>query len=244
VKENLQLKKFTTEKVHGVYNIVEEPTFFCSKVMDIEDIVEITDKSIEYYQIYENGNPYNNNGYQYFVKNFTEQFYILDAVKLKLNNHNIVLVQQSSLDEQFNTKWQIQINVKTILTEYLFAKIKEARTFKSMKPSNFINNNINQSVYDYITNNLLDRYRFSKLDLFVQYIDIKNNQLYSDLAIKQYDPMYSSSIELDEYIVKNLNLQQDSLVDTLADVYVLYSQIKPSTDYKFDYYFNVYFEKI
>ena len=39
-------------------------------------------------------------------------------------------------------------------------------------------------------------------------------------------------------------MQQDSLVDALADVYVLYSQVKPSTDYKFDYYFNLYFEKI
>ena len=242
MKDNLQIKKFEIEKVHGVFNIVEESTFFCSKIMDIEDLVSITDKCIQYYQINSIGTT--SYGYQYYDKNFLEELNILDVVKLKIDNHAINLLQQSTIDEQNNTKWQIQINAKNILTEYLFAKIKEARTFRSMKYSNFINKNINQSVYDYITLNLLDRYRFKTLDLYISYIDVKNNNLYSDLTIIQYNPLFNSAIEVDENYIKNTNISQIDALDALSNVIVEYSQIKPSTDYKFDYYFNIYFEKI
>ena len=242
MKDNLQLKKFKTEPVQGVYNIVEEKTFFCSKVMDIEDIVTISNSSVQYYQI--NKPDDTSFGYQYYIQNFSEELNILDIIKLKLNNHNISLLQQSIIDEENNTKWKLQIYAKTVLTEYLFAKIKEARTFKSMKYSNFINKNINKSIYDYITMNLLDRYAFKTADLYIYYIDIKDNNLYSNLTIKQYDPQFNSSIELPINLIKNINISQIDALDSLSDVIIEYSQIKPSTDYKFDYYFNLYFEKI
>ena len=87
MKDNLQIKKFEIEKVHGVFNIVEESTFFCSKIMDIEDLVSITDKCIQYYQINSIGTT--SYGYQYYDKNFLEE--LRKFIVEELNDRNLSL---------------------------------------------------------------------------------------------------------------------------------------------------------
>jgi len=254
MKENLILKNFVTEKVNGTFNLLEEETFFGSKVMEIEDDVNINDTSVQYFQyFYTITDPNNsaqtnaakNNGYQFSALNqFVEDFFLLDCVQLKLNNHTIIKAQQTEIDEKNNTKWNIILDIKTILREYLFSKIKERRTFKSIKYNNFLNSDINRSIYNYIELNVLDRFQFDSIDFFVKYTDIKNNTVYSNTTLKQFDPKFRSDIELLEYKNNNVNVKIDNFIDPLSNVKIDYFQTKPSTDYKFDYYFNIHFVKI
>lgn len=253
MKDNLQLKKFVTENINGTFNLLEESTIFGSKVMDIEDDIYINDKSIQYFQYFHEITSTGiteqelakNNGYQFYNFNqYEEDLYIMDVVALKDTYHTISKLQQSEIDNKLNTKWKITIKIKDILKEYLFAKIKEYRTFKALSYINFQNNNINDSIYNYININLLDRYKFDRLDLFINYINIKDNTIYSNLILKQYDPKYNSAIELPGFKVTNINLETSNYLDLLADININYSQIKPSSDFKFDYYFNIYYKKI
>ena len=247
MKDSLILKKYKIENVPGTYNLKEEKTFFGTKIMDIEDYIEITDKSIQYYELEISGTTIEeqNNGYQYFKLDTTiEKIVIQDIVGIKNKYHSIKKVTQNQQSEINNTQWEIKIDIKSILKEYIFGKIKERRTFKSIDNTVFINRNINKSIYEYIDLNILDRYELDKIDLYVKYIDIKNNILYSNLVVKQFDPIFNQSIEMDEYLVRNTNIKLDLYLDKLAPITVDYYQIKSSSDYKFDYYFNLYFRKI
>jgi len=247
MKDNLMLKKFKTENVNGTFNLIEEKSFFGTKLMDIEDEIHLTDKSVQYFQVFTGGTPLEmiNNGYQYSIVNlYEETLFIMDVVEIKYDNHNIIKGLQKKTDEEQNTRWEIDIDIKKILSQYLFAKIKESRTFKSMNYDNFSNNNINNSIYEYIDKNLLDRYEFDSIDLFIKYIDIKNNVIYSNSAIKQYDPKFNQSIELPEYKITNTNINLDLYLDKLAPIKVDYYQTESSLQYKFDYYFNLHYKKI
>jgi len=254
MKENLILKKFKKENVNGTFNLLEEETFFGTKVMEIEDSISIDDKGVQYYQYFYNivdvNNPIEvekakNNGYQYNeVNDFLETFFLLDVVDLKLNNHTIRKQQQTELDEKYNTKWLIEVDIKNILIEYLFAKIKSRRTFKSIRYDNLTNKDINNSIRDYINLNLLDRFKFINLDFYVKYTDIRDNSVFGGTVLKQFDPQFKSDLELIEYKDNSVDVQIDNYIDPLANVEINYFQKKPSTEYKFDYYFNIHYVKI
>lgn len=243
MKDNLELKKFERENINGSFNLFEQKTFFNSKIMDIEDNIIIDDKSIQYYQVIDD-NEFGI-GYQYKEMNQNKEGFILfDMINTKKENHIISLLQQSDVDKMYNTKWSITINVKNILREYLFSIIKKQRTFKSIKSENFINKNINQSIYTYIDNNLLDRYEISQTNLYVKYYNIKNNDVFVTTLLKQYNPLYDGDIKSDDTYVKNINIIQNNLTDSLANIIINYSQTKPSTEYKFDYYYEIIYKKI
>jgi len=254
MKNDLILKKYKKETVHGTFNLLEEETFFGSKIMEIEDEIIIDDKSIQYFQYFYTPTDPNditeqnltkNNGYQYYELNtLYETFYLLDVVELKYDYHTITKSQQTKVDEKNNTRWLLNVDIKSILKEYIFAKIKERRTFKSITYNEVLNNDINNSIYSYIETNLLDRFSFNYIDFYVRYIDIKNNTIWNNTTLKQFSPSYKSDIELEEYKVTNVNVEIDNFIDPLANLKINYFQTKPSTIYVFDYYFNIYFKKI
>lgn len=253
MKEDLILKRFKKELVNGTFNLLEEETFFGSKIMELEDEIIIDDKSVQYFQYFFNApvgdttgqTLAKNNGYQYSQLNkLVETFNLLDVVDLKYDNHTISKATQTSRDEKYNTKWVIDVNIRNILKEYIFAKIKERRTFKSISYDKFLSRDINNSIYEYIELNLLDRYSFNYIDFYVRYVDIKHNTIWSDLTLKQFDPQFRSDIELPEYIDQSVNVEIANFIVPIANLKINYFQTKPSTDYKFDYYFNIYFKKI
>jgi len=255
MKDDLILKKYNTTPINGTYNLLEEKTFFGSKMMEVEDEISINNKTIQYYQYYIDtiiytGTTYldnaKNNGFQNYIFNKSiETLFVQDLVQLKLDNHSIIKYQQNDIDLKNNTRWQITINIKNILQQYLFYKIKESRTFKGLKYTNFLNQNINQSILDYINLNVVDRYKFDTIDFYVQYYKInQDSTIYNFNSLLQYEPIFDSSVELPENIITNTNVQQGDAVNQLSNINLIYAQIKPSTEWKFDYYFNIHYKKI
>jgi hypothetical protein len=240
MKNNLILKKFSTNSVPGTMNQKELRTFFGGKIIYSEDNIYINNDSINFSQIVSDMD----NGYQYYdaslAKNKEVDFYE-NLTDLKANNQSITLYSQNSTSLNNNTKWEITINGSTILKDYLFFKIKEQRVFKNIKSDKVYSNDINNAIYEYITYNIFGRYRLNKIDFYVSYYDIKTQSIQDNIYL-QYNPNFDVSVYKSENL-SNMNIAGfDPYKFDL--IKIQYSQSKPSNQYSFNYYFDLNFTKI
>jgi len=242
MKSNLILKKYETELVIGTKQLKDITMFFGGKMFDIEDEIIINDDSIEY--SYYVDPTLKNSGYQFLTETeaiLNETVFSMNLFNIKSNYHTISLLQQSKKDLQYNSKWKLEIDLKTILENYIFARIKESRSFKCISYLDVTNKHINSTIIDYIRINLIGKYYFTGLDFYVQYFDISESGVFSPVTLK-YEPLFDSSVENDVNKISNLNVVSSS--KNIEKIIVNYNQIYPSTNYKFDYYFNINFKKI
>lgn len=248
MKDDLILKNFVTTKQVGTKGLKELSAFFGGKMIDVEDMITVDTTSIQYNEVYSITGDTTSNGYQYY--DFDAMGINYESIKLislsdvKYQNHNVMLLQQTNDNMLNNTRWQFDISIKKILQTYLFLKIKERRTFKCVKSSDLVNKDINQSIYDYITLNVLDRFGLDHIDFYVKYFNIlETNTLYTPVNL-QYNPVFDLTIVSQENIVSNLNIITNNYLNTLNDISITYNQTKASSSHKFDYYFNIYYKKI
>jgi len=237
MKSNLMIKKYIVESDNGTKNMKTIKSFFGTKLIDIEDSIIIDNKSIRYSDI---------NGYQYFNIEYlgaTENEQLIDLTDLKNTYHTISLQTQSIIDIENSTKWSIDIDIKNILKKYLFGKIKESRTFKTIKTIDTKNSDIDDSIYSFIDYNILNRYELDKIDFYVKYTNFNTSNVFNNNII-QYNPIFIDILYNDTYLIKNYNLIKKDQFENLTNIKILFNQIKPSTDYKFDYYFNINYKKI
>ena len=240
MKNNLILKKFSTNSVPGTMNQKELRTFFGGKIIYSEDNIYINNDSINFSQVVSDIN----NGYQYYdvslAKN-KEMNYYENLTDLKANNQSISLFSQNSASLNNNTKWEITINGSTILKDYLFFKIKEQRVFKNINSDEVYSNDINNAIYEYITANIFGRYRLNKIDFYVSYYDIKTQSIQDNIFL-QYNPNFDVSVYKSENL-SNMNIAgfDPYKFDLIT---IQYSQSKPSNQYSFNYYFDLNFTKI
>jgi hypothetical protein len=240
MKNNLILKKFSTNSVPGTMNQKELRTFFGGKIIYSEDNIYINNDSINFSQVVSDVN----NGYQYYdvslVKN-KEVNYYENLTDLKANNQSISLFSQNSASLNNNTKWEITINGSTILKDYLFFKIKEQRVFKNINSDEVYSNDINNAIYEYINANIFGRYRLNKIDFYVNYYDIKTQSIQDNIYL-QYNPNFDVNVYKSENL-SNMNIAgfDPYKFDLIT---IQYSQSKPSNQYSFNYYFDLNFTKI
>ena len=245
MKSDLILRKFTTTPVIGTQCIKELRNFFGSKMLEIEDSITVDNISIQWSDITDSSPADVINygvGYQFFQYTHRETISLASLDTLKKDNHTIVLDHQSQADLEFNTRWILTIDMFTILRQYLYYRIKESRAFKCVTKNDLFLKNINLSIYDYVDKNVMNRYKFKNIEFYVKYIDISDKQtiLLSDPLLK-YNPKYDYNVMNSGELVTTLNITG---ADQIKNLTVNYSQTKKSSQYKFDYYFNLIFEKI
>jgi hypothetical protein len=231
MKDNTILKKFTTQNDSGTYSMNEFNFFFGSKMMDIEDIILIDNSLIPYYQVSSNTID---NQYQYYILDtFKETLFNLDLFNLKYINQNIKLL--------YNTVWEIDITAKNILIEYLFAKIKNMRVFKSIKSDYFLNKKINSNIYDYINKNILNRYKVD-INFYIQYVELlKNDNQYTNKLLKE-SPVFSNVAKSDINLMKNISINKST--NGVNNIVISFNQTKDSNLHTFYYYYDLIFTKI
>ena len=238
MKSDLIITRFKTESIIGTKESNDTKTFFGSKMVDIEDSIIIDDSKIQYSELSKTGTT-DNNGYQYYqdIDN-SESIYLVNLTDVKHNNHTITLVSQDVIDLTNNTQWAISINWKDILKQYIFYKLKNRRTFKCIKYTDVLSENINLFINDYITDNLLNRYQFSQLNFYVEYVDLQTGDEFSNPNLL-FDPIFTVDVKKDSNSIKNVN-------STLSDDLLLinYKQTQSSANKKFNYYFDLIFTKI
>ena len=221
--------EFKTNNVYGTYNMVEESNFFGAKMLEIEDSILIGNQNIIYYQKL--------NGEQLdFDTETTLESTIYSSSEDKNSNHKITIDQsQSKYNLDNNTKWIIDIDIKKILSNYLYAELKRYRTFEGIKTDMVIYNDVNVAIKKYIEFNVLNRYKLSTIELYVNYTDLRNQN------VLRYKNIWNESTYKPEYKLSKVQTVSDYNQNKLR---VLFNQEKPSSTYKFDYFFNLLFVKI
>lgn len=242
MKSNIFIYQYDKNKTSGTNSAKEFRNYFSSKMIDIEDDIIINDISIQYADVLSKDN---NNGFQYLkYDNVKETIQLKNLSDLKYENTIVELQSQSELDLVNNTKWYFRINCKKILEDYLYLRLKENRVFKCIYYDNLNNIDINTFIKNYIQLNVLNRYEFKKVDFYIKYIDLLgNNNIYTNTSVK-YNPIFDKNIINDEYLIKNVNINQLNNILYLDDMKILYNQVKKSSQYKINYYYNLYFTKI
>lgn len=238
MKDDLIITRFKTEPIIGTKETRDVKTFFGSKMVKIEDTILIDNSNIQYSEVF-NATNQNNNGYQYFKDNDNiEKIRYKNLSDLKLNNHDINLVSQPEIDLKNNTQWLIKINWKNILIEYIFYQLKKMRTFKCIKYTDILNENINLYIKEYIKENLLNRYEFSELNFYIEYFDLEDGDENIDPNLL-FNPIFDINVKNEGNRVKNINA-----IKSKDFLNINYKQTKSSEEMKFNYYFDIIFNKI
>ncbi len=228
MRRNYISPEFTYVKKNGSMNMIEQTSFFGSKMIDIMDSLTISNENIIYYQT-QNKDQLNFS----LEKNLPPILY--SSIIDKNTNHVIKSDEsQSKIQYESNTKWIITVDIKTILTNYLFATLKKYRTFEGVKNNMTIYNNIDTAIYEYISKNILDRYKYKSLQFFVEYVPFSQD---GSLRYK------NNFIEISN--VSNITNKIQVMVDDDQSVAnIIFNQENSSNLYNFNYYFNLDFEKI
>jgi len=223
--------EFEYNRVFGTLNMKEESSFFGSKMLEIEDSLELHNQGIVYFQ-----NLLNEQLDLDVEKTSNPIIYLVGDDKK--TNHTLVL-DDSQNDFQKNglTKYIITIDLKAILENYLFAILKQYRTFEGVRNSMCSTKDVNFSIRNYITKNVVDRYKFDKIELYVRYQDLRDQNL------RRYSNVWASdeSISVKEYL--NSKVQTDTEFD-FSSIRVLFNQEKSSQEYNFEYYFKLFWVKL
>lgn len=218
--------EFKRQLVSGTFNMKEQKSFFGSKLMSIENGISILDNNIVWYQDLSN-----------------EQ---LDAQKELLNLPNIIILsdvkndtsqllfddKQAVYDKDNNTKWLLKIDKNSIITQYCFGKIKEARSFEGVLNAETSKNNVDSAINDYVIQNIIDRYTFSKIELFIQYNNLNNKDTL------RYNNTWDKNIAVADNKENNIFLVND------VELTVKFTQKQNSKHFNFNYYYNIYFNRI
>lgn len=226
MRRNYISKEFENLNINGTLSMYDKSSLFSSKMMMIDDEIMVNSNNIIYYQ--------NSKGEQINLQ--VESSY--DSVYLNLidlKKENIILYKDSYMfNDNYNSSWLIEINYKKILLEYLFGVFKNKRTFEGVFNENTLNNDVNISIRSYIILNILDKYNFDKIDLFLKYNDLneEGNMIYNN--------SFNSNIFDDEY--KHNEIEKVYKDDNI--VRFKFKLKKPSDKYNFNYYYNLKYIRI
>ncbi len=256
MRKSFLTKEYSIEGIPGTFSMKEQRAFFGSKILEIEDVMRIGNNNINWTESVDNTQGI-------ILENINKSF---DSEIIKKNNHSIrVYPLQSDEQKRDFTRWELTFNIREMIRIYLFSKLKSNRIFKNIENKNTINNSIDSAINDYIIYNIYPRIGFLNIVLYVKYYKIGEIQDYSvdniPVIALQYDnrfreelitpsPMGGESNESynnrintyrESLKIKNFQLTTDPNQDTAT---IIYKQTQSSLSYKFDYYFDVIWQKV
>jgi len=220
--------EFVNNKVYGTYNMVEESNFFGAKMLDIEDSIYLSNIDIIWYQ------KLTGEQLDYSIESTLPSYSYSSNID-KGDNHTLIIDEtQPKFQLDKNTRWILTIDLKSILSNYLFSILKKYRTFEGVRNDITLENDVNIAMRKYIEYNILNRYKISKIDLLINEKSLRNQNLL------KYNNTWNKDLTMDKKFTK---VQSETAFD-YSSVKLIFSQERYSSDYNFEYYFNILFEKI
>jgi len=230
MRRNYISPEYTYNNVYGTFNMVEESSFFGSKMLQISDSILVDNNSLIYCE--------NLNNEQLDLKiESTLPSIIYDPSVDKLSNSTLSIATQSQSTYQLSnqTVWNLNINLNQILTNYIFATLKQNRTFEGISNNMTSNNSVDFAINEYISNNILNRYQYSGITMYLTY-----NSLTASNTLK-YQNTWTPSIISDSNLLNGLKTTTSYNYSTLTGTF---TQLQPSSGFSFNYYFNLLFNRI
>ena len=252
MRKSFQTKEYSIQGIFGSMNMKEQKAFFSSKILDIEETMYIGNNNINWTESVDNTQGIR-------LENINKSF---NTASIKaLNNSIRISPQQTTQESKIYTKWEISINIRELITQYLFANLKTNRIFTNIDNPNTLNNSIDDAINQYIVYNVNPRIKFFNIVLYVQYYSIGEPENILDssnnpIIALQYDTQFredlitppplggETTIEYNQRVlnyrnsisVKNFQISTDTSENIAT---VIYKQTLSSQNYKFDYYFDV-----
>jgi len=233
--------EFNYSPIWGTFNMQEESSIFASKMLEIEDMLEIHDQSLVYFQ--------NSGGEQLdLIVESSLPFVSYSSSTDKLLNHVLKIDESQTESQRLNkTRWIIEIDLRTILINYIFATLKRWRTFEGVRNSMVKSGDVSFAIKEYVIKNVLDRYRLSKIELFLNYVPIQNqNSLRFNSLWASETNQFRSSILISDIVNESNKLRsfQTMTEFDFSKTVLTFSQEKSASEFCFDYYFKLFYEKI
>ncbi len=220
--------EFRYQPVPGTFNMREVNSMFGSKMMDIEDFISIDNNNIIYYQT-EQGEQLNIN----LERNNGAVLY--NTVEDKRTNHSIeVDSSQAQSQLESNTRWIITVDLRRILSNFLFATLKSRRTFEGVRNEATSYNNVNDAARQYVLTNLLSRYTLGDFKFWVRYVPL------STQGTLRYKNSFAESAQSGSVTTKI----QTSYNYDKSSVRIGFNQELPSNTHVFEYYFTMNYTKL
>lgn len=229
MRRNYISPEFDFQRVYGSLNMIEQSSFFCSKMLDIDDSLAITNENVIWYQQI-NGEQFDFNAESSNSPN------IYNTVEDKRSNHSLILDESQNVrDRESRAAWILDIDLKIILKNYLFATLKKWRTFEKVANNFTLSKKVDTAITEYIDRNVLGRYKFDKVEFYLQPIDLTT---FGGLKfVNTFDP----SIENPSNLFTKIQTETDP---NFIDVKLRFNQIQPASNFNYKYYFNLYFSKL
>lgn len=220
MKRNYISPEYQYIPVSGTFEMREEKNYFSSLLMSLPEEIIINDNTITWYENIDSNQI-----------NLTQEELlppkINDLSILKKDNHILRLSENQNDYEKLNlTKWDLIIDHKKILKEYIFSQIKKRRTFQGILNNDVNFNNINLAIRDYISKNILQKYELKKIEIFIEYNDLNNEDNF------KYQNNWTSDINRK---IKRFNIKRKNKLE------IEFKQEKKGIEWNFDYYFNLTF---
>lgn len=221
--------EFQYKNVYGTFNMLEQSSFFGSKMLEIDDTINISTQNIIYYQ------TLSNEQIDISVENSLPSIVYIVPDDKKANHTLSIDKAQPDYQKEKNTKWIIEIDLNTILSNFIFATMKQHRTFEGVKNVMTVSNDVNTSIYEYIKKNVLNRYKYTSIDMYIKYRSLNNQNI---LRFKN-----DWNVNINQAENKTPKIQTETAFDD-STLKILFNQEQPSDQYSFEYYFDLMFEKI
>ncbi len=112
--------------------------------------------------------------------------------------------------------------------------MKQSRTFEGVQNSATLYNNVNDSIKQYIDYNVINRYEFSTVEFYVEYVPLSTQ-----------GRLRFTNLFREINIISNITTRiQSSTNFDKSKLRISFNQEQPSTSHVFDYYFVLNFVKI
>jgi len=220
--------EYKINKVYGSYNMIEESNFFGAKMLEIEDFVEIVNQDIIYYQ------KDTNEQLDLSVESSLTSLVYSSSIN-KQTYHTLTLDKsQPTFQLNKNTRWILEINLSQIFSDFIFSSLKKYRTFEGLKNNMTLEKDVNVSMRNYIENNVRNRYKLNRVELLINYKDLRNQN------ILKWKNTWNSNLTSEQ----KLNKIQTETASDESKITIIFEQERPSETYNYEYYFNIYFDKL
>jgi hypothetical protein len=256
MRKSFLTKEYSIEGIAGTFNMKEQRAFFSSKILEIEDVMYIGNNNINWTESQDKTQGIR-------LEDVNGSF---NTFQVKKDSHTLrISPQQTDQEKREFTKWEMNFNVRDMITKYLFSQLKANRTFAGIDNSKTLNLSVDSAINQYIIDNVYPRIKFYNIVLYIQYYRIGEPQGFLDannnpVIALQYDIQFRENLisppsmggETTEQYTKRVNDFKNSITvknfqlttdpnENVASV--IYKQTKSSLNYKFDYYFDVIWKK-
>ena len=250
MKKNFITKEYSLESKAGTFSMLEKRNFFGSKILEIDDVMTVDENAISWNEA--------SDGTQ--DVNIDDQTKTVNTTDLKDENHEIrIFPKQSNSEIKEFTTWELSIDIHTIIRTWIYGQLKKFKTFATIRNEETRHNSIDDAIYEYIDLNIIPRIDFATILLYIRWYKIGDleasgqpalqfNAQYTENTIvpptvsgESNDDLLRRTEEWKESILAtNFNLSVDSLSKMST---ILYKQTESSQFYKFNYYFDVVYQK-